>query len=74
MILSFAPYNKGLLNIPSKKKTRDSIDVYQMEHLKFEFSEEKHIVSLMDAAAYPTVRGYGKTLIEALNDLHKNLL
>lgn len=74
MILSFAPHNKRLMNIRSKKKTMDSVDFGQMEHLKFEFYKEKHIVSLLDATGYSLVRGYGKTPLEALNDLHKNLL
>ncbi|WP_299526637.1 hypothetical protein [uncultured Lutibacter sp.] len=45
-----------------------------LKHLKFELINKEHVVSLIDSDGYEIVRGYGNTAIEALNDMHSNLL
>lgn len=50
------------------------IEVEGLKSLRFEFKNEEHCVSLVDNSGFPIVRGYGKTLVEAINDLHSNFL
>jgi hypothetical protein len=46
----------------------------ELKHLKFEVQNKQHIVTLMDLKGYKIINGYGNTPVEALNDLHHNLL
>ena len=46
----------------------------QLKNLKFEKLNNEFIVTLIDSAEYEIIRGYGKTIIAAINDLHHNLL
>ncbi len=50
------------------------IEVRQMKHLKFEKLNGEHIVTLIDNSGFEMVKGYGETVVEALNDLHSNLI
>ena len=50
------------------------IDTIQFKHLKFEKSKDEYIVTLIDKVGYEIVRGYGDTIVEAINDLHSLLL
>ena len=50
------------------------VDLSQLKHLKFEVYNGEYTVSLIDATEYEIVRGYGNTVIEALNDLHAGLV
>lgn len=55
---------------------RDNIErnMDKLEHLKISVSNGEYEVSLIDTSNYEIVRGYGKTIIEAINDLHSNLV
>ncbi len=44
-----------------------------LKHLKFEQFDNLHIVSLVDLSGYEIIRGYGTTMVEAMNDLHSTL-
>lgn len=46
----------------------------QFQHLKFELINKEHVASLIDSDGYEIVRGYGNTVIEALNDMPSSLL
>lgn len=50
------------------------IDINQLKHLKFEENNGEYKVSLTDSTGYEIVRGYGHTVIEAINDLHASLI
>lgn len=50
------------------------VDTDQLKHLKFELSSSKYTVSLVDSTGYEIVKGYGNTVIEAINDLHSCLV
>lgn len=50
------------------------INTNQLEHLKFELINHEHIVTLMDSSGYEIVRGFGNSVIDAINDLHGNLM
>jgi len=48
------------------------ISTLEFEHLTLESQSNKHIVTLVDVKGYKIIRGYGKCIIEAINDLHHN--
>ncbi|MEW7280289.1 hypothetical protein ABW636_16990 [Aquimarina sp. 2201CG1-2-11] len=48
--------------------------IEQLRHLSFVRITDEYIVSLIDVDGNEIIRGYGKTAIEALNDMHSNLL
>lgn len=50
------------------------VDLSQLKHLKFEYNTNEYSVSLVDLDEYEIVKGYGNTVIEALNDLHAGLV
>lgn len=50
------------------------VDTDQLKHLKFEESNGKYTVSLVDSTGYEIVKGYGNSVIEAINDLHSCLV
>ncbi len=45
-----------------------------IKYLKFEVINDIHIVSLNDTKGYTIVKGYGKSNIEAINDMHRGLI
>ena len=49
-------------------------NINQLKHLKFELINNEFVVALIDSTGYEIVRGYGNTIIEAINDLHNSLL
>lgn len=50
------------------------IETNSIEHLKFEEINGEHIVSLIDTTNFVILKGYGETMVEAINDLHSNLI
>lgn len=52
----------------------ENINIKEFEHLLFEIEKEEHVVSLVDAKGYKIIRGYGASFIEAINDMHHNLI
>ncbi|MEO9483894.1 MAG: hypothetical protein ABJG47_10630 [Ekhidna sp.] len=46
----------------------------KLNHLKFEFYNDEYTASLIDYAGFEILRGYGPTRLDAINDLHKNLI
>ncbi|SNY99458.1 hypothetical protein [Flagellimonas pacifica] len=45
-----------------------------LKYLMFEEINDVHVVSLNDVSGYIILKGYGNTVIEAINDLHSNLI
>ena len=45
-----------------------------LKYLKFSKRKKEYIVALVDDGGYEIIRGYGETAIEALNDMHNNLI
>jgi len=45
-----------------------------LKHLKFEYVSSEYVVTLVDNKGYEILRGYGNSIIEAINDLHHNLI
>jgi len=46
----------------------------QFKYLKFEKDNGIHIVTLNDLSGHDIVRGYGNTIIEAINDMHRCMI
>lgn len=46
----------------------------QFKHLKFSKEKDQHIVTLIDNLEYEVIKGYGNTIVEAINDMHSNLI
>ncbi len=44
------------------------------KHLKVEVSNRKYTVLLVDSTGYEITKGYGTTVVEAINDLHSCLI
>ncbi|MFK7772492.1 MAG: hypothetical protein AB8F94_10140 [Saprospiraceae bacterium] len=62
------------MNIPELIKNEIKIGIHHMKHLKFEKQDDEYIVSLVDVTGYEILKGYGDNFVEAINDLHSNLL
>jgi len=54
-----------------KEKVKNMDD---LKYLKFEILNNEYVAILIDEQDYEILKGYGKTQIEALNDLHRNLI
>mgnify|MGYP001390084262 CR=1 FL=1 len=48
--------------------------ISKLKYLKFENQNNEFIVTLTDNNNYEILKGYGKTKIDAVNDLHSNLI
>jgi len=58
------------MNVMSTK----NINIIELEHLMFVAEKGEHIVSIVDTNGYKIISGYGKSIVEAINDLHHNLI
>ena len=45
-----------------------------LKYLKFEVINNVFEVSLNDTKGYTIIKGYGDSVIEAINDMHNNLI
>ncbi len=50
------------------------IAIHKLKNLKFEIINNEYVISLIDKEGYEIIKGYGVSIIEAINDLHHNLL
>ncbi len=69
MIISEHIMNK--LNIMEQEIIHKSI---HLKYLKFEMDNGIYTVTLNDLSEHDIVRGYGNTIIEAINDMHGGLI
>lgn len=58
----------------SISEIEEYVDINQLRHIQFEHIKNEYIVSLVDSTGYEIVKGYGSTVIEAINDLHSGLV
>lgn len=56
------------------KKSNNIINLSDLSYLKFDKKTTKYIVTLIDEKGFEIIKGYGKTLEIAINDLHHNLI
>lgn len=62
------------MNKPNTIDQEIIIQSIHLKYLKFEMVNGEHNLTLIDLSGYEIVKGYGKTLIDAINDLHHNLI
>jgi len=48
--------------------------ISELKYLKFEIQNNEFVATLTDHENYEILKGYGKTKIDAVNDLHSNLI
>lgn len=46
----------------------------ELKYLKFGRVQNKYEATLIDEGGYEIIKGYGKSTIEAINDMHNNLI
>ena len=46
----------------------------ELKYIRFENNNNEYVAILVDQQEFEILRGYGKSKIEALNDLHNNLI
>jgi hypothetical protein len=56
------------------ESSNDIIIKAELRYLKFSKKKEIYIVTLIDDNDFNILRGFGKYPIEAMNDLHHNLI
>jgi len=49
-------------------------NIKEFKHLMFEIEKGEHIITLVDTEGYKITRGFGNSIIEAINDMHHNLI
>lgn len=52
----------------------NALKVNFLKYISFEYGNESYIAILKDDSGFPILKGYGKTRLDALNDLHHNLI
>jgi hypothetical protein len=50
------------------------LNTNQLKHIKVNKLTESYSVSLVDHKEFEITKGYGNTVIEAINDMHDNLI
>ena len=50
-----------------------TIKIAELKHLKVEFLNNEYVVTLVDEKAFEILKGYGNSIVNAINDLHSNL-
>lgn len=51
-----------------------SININELQYIKVECIHKDCIATLVDTTGYEVLKGYGKNITEAINDLHRTLL
>ena len=51
-----------------------NISIKEFKYLEFEVEKGEHIVALVDKEGYKIIKGYGNSIIEAINDLHSSII
>ena len=62
------------MDIRKLVKNEIKIGIHHMKHLKFKKQDDEYVVTLVDVSGYEILKGYGDNFVEAINDLHSNLL
>lgn len=50
------------------------LNINQLKYLKIYQGSESFSVSLVDNEEFEIIKGYGRTVVDALNDMHDNLI
>jgi hypothetical protein len=61
-------------SLASETTFNHSIDLSQLQNFAIREAENGFVVALTDDEGFESVRGFGNTPTEAINDLHSNLI
>lgn len=50
------------------------IGIEELQHIKFEFIKQEYVATIIDTDGFEILKGYGLSIIKAINDLHNNLI
>ena len=64
--------NEKMLDIIGEEIVEQSS--VKLKFLKFENNNDSYVFTLHDNSVYSIVRGYGTSIIEAINDMHSCLI
>ena len=56
------------------KEINLSVEIQKLNYLNIKESGTGMVVTLVDKEGYEILKGYGKTVEDAINDLHHNLV
>lgn len=62
------------MEIKVNNLSHTSINIEHLKHLQFKRTIEGYTAILVDSTDFEILKGYGKTITEAINDLHHNLI
>lgn len=61
-------------SLASETIVNHSVDLSQLQNFAIREEENGFVVALVDDGGFETVRGFGNSPTEAMNDLHRNLI
>ena len=53
---------------------KEKIKITELQHLKIELIKQEYVATLIDTDGFEILKGYGLSIIKAINDLHSNLI
>ncbi|WP_026932615.1 hypothetical protein [Christiangramia echinicola] len=56
------------------KMVDEKIKIVELQHIKWEYIEQEYVATLIDTDGFEILKGYGLSIIKAINDLHNNLM
>ena len=56
------------------KMVDEKIKIVELQHIKCEYIEQEYVATLIDTDGFEILKGYGLSIIKAINDLHNNLM
>ena len=52
----------------------EKINLSELKNLRFEYIKNEYVVTLVDNLGFKILKGYGNSIVDAINDLHQNLI
>ncbi|GHC60734.1 hypothetical protein [Ulvibacter litoralis] len=50
------------------------ITISELKNLKFEYIKNEYVIALVDNQGFEILKEYGISIVDAINDLHQNLI
>ena len=61
-------------SLPEDVITNHSVELKQLQNFALREDENGFVVAIVDDNGFESLRGFGETPTEAMNDLHRNLI
>jgi len=56
------------------KMGNNIITISELKNLRCEYIKNEYVVTLVDNLGFEILKGYGNSIVDAINDLHQNLI